>query len=109
MHNFPCQSSLTNNSVQGTGGCPAQQVVDEYPIVNFEVGNYSLQSCIRLTRQNTYIDNINAAATTLLPFAGETITGAGATPTTLAASTTEILQSQLVSSKAAGSNWVRLQ
>jgi hypothetical protein len=38
-----------------------------------------------------------------------TITGGGAAPTTLAAASTAILQSQLVSSSAAGCNWVRLQ
>ena len=109
MHYFSSQSNLVNNSVQGTGGCPLWQNAGEYPIVPFGASNYSLQSCVSLTRQNVYFGNIDAAATTLLPFAGKTITGVGATPTTLVANTTEILQSQLVSSKAASSNWVRLQ
>lgn len=109
VHNAPSQSSLANITVQGTIVCPQQQDADEYQIVNFGVGNYSLQTCVALTGQNIYIQNINAVATTLLPFASETITGSGATPTTLAANTTAILQAQLVSSAAGGCNWVRLQ
>jgi len=96
-------------TVQGTGVCPQQQDADQYSIVNFGAGNYTLESCMGYTGQNIYIRNINAGATTLAPFNTETITGAGATPTTLAANTTAILQSQLVSSAAGGCNWVRLQ
>jgi len=102
-------------TVQGTGSCTQMQDADVYSIVNF-TGNYTLQTCVGYTGQNIYIRNINAGAVTLVPmptstFTGtaETITGAGATPTTLAANTTAILQSQLVSSAAAGCNWVRLQ
>ncbi len=109
MHNPPSQSSLANITVNGTIVCPQQQDADEYQIVNFGAGNYSLQTCVGLTGQNIYIRNINGSSTTLLPWNSETITGAGASPTTLAANTTAILQSQLVSASAAGCNWVRLQ
>ncbi len=109
MHNPPSQSSLANISVQGTIVCPQQQDADEYQIVNFGTGNYSLQTCVGLTGQNIYIRNINGTASTLLPWNAEAITGAGAAPTTLAANTTAILQSQLVSAAAAGCNWVRIQ
>jgi hypothetical protein len=102
-------SGLGAITVQGTGVCPQQQDVDTYSILNFGAGNFTLESCVGYTGQNIYIRNINAAASTLVPFASETITGGGATPTTLAANTTAILQSQLVSASAAGCNWVRLQ
>jgi hypothetical protein len=102
-------SGLGAITVQGTGVCPQQQDADVYSILNFGAGNYTLETCMGFTGQNLYIRNINAVASTLMPFSAETITGAGATPTTLAANTTAILQSQLVSSAAAGCNWVRLQ
>lgn len=96
-------------TVQGTGVCPQQQDQDVYTILNFGAGNFTLQSCVGYTGQNLYIRNINAGATTLVPFASETITGIGAASATLAATSTAILQSQLVSSAAGGCNWVRLQ
>jgi GDSL-like Lipase/Acylhydrolase family len=102
-------SGLGNITVQGTGVCPQQQDADEYEILNFGAGNHTLESCVGFTGQNIYIRNINGSASTLVPFASETITGAGATPTTLAANTTAILQSQLISASAAGCNWVRIQ
>lgn len=94
-------------TVQGTGVCPQQQDADQYQILNFGAGNYTLETCVGYTGQNIYIRNINGAGSTLVPFASETITGPGTT--TVAANTTAILQSQLVSSSAAGCNWVRLQ
>lgn len=94
-------------TVQGTGVCTQQQDVDTYSVLNFGAGNFTLQSCQGYTGQNIFIRNINAAGTTLVPFNGETITGPGTT--TVAAATTAILQSQLVSSAAGGCNWVRLQ
>lgn len=112
---FSSVTGLGAITVQGTGVCTQQQDADVYTVVNF-TGNFTLQSCVGLTGQNRYIRNINAGAVTLVPVstntfggAAETVTGAGATPTTLAANTTAILQSQLVSSSAAGCNWVRLQ
>jgi len=96
-------------TVAGTASVPQQQDVDTYSILNFGAGNFTLQSCMGYTGQNIYIRNINAAASTLVPFATEGLTGAGGTPTTLAANTTAILQSQLVSASAGGCNWARLQ
>ncbi len=98
-----------NITVQGTGVCPQQQDADVYTILNFGAGNFTLESCQGWTGQNIYIRDINGVATTLVPFGSETITGGGATPTTLATNATAILQAQLVSSTAAGCNWVRLQ
>jgi len=92
-------------SVAGTASVPQQQDVDTYAILNFGAGNFTLESCMGYTGQSIYIRNINAAPSTLVPFASETITPSA----TLAANTTAILQSQLVSSAAAGCNWVRLQ
>jgi hypothetical protein len=102
-------TGLGNATIQGTGVCSQMQDADQYSILNFGAGNFTLQTCVGFTGQNIYIRNINGTASTLVPFGSETITGAGATPTTLAANTTAILQSQLVSSSAAGCNWVRLQ
>jgi hypothetical protein len=106
MHNAPSKSSLAAISVQGTGVCPQSQDGDQYAVLNF-TGNHSLDSCIAYTGQRLYRRNINAGAVTLVPFASETITGPGTT--TISAGTTAILESTLVSSSAAGCNWVRLQ
>jgi hypothetical protein len=95
-------------TVQGTGVCPQTQDADQYAVLNF-TGNHTLDSCVGYTGQLLYRQNINAGAITLVPLGSETITGAGAAPTTLAANTTAILQSQLVSASAAGCSWVRLQ
>lgn len=95
--------------IQGTGACPQQQDADQYAILNFGAGNLTLESCEGCTGQNIYLRNIDAVASTLVPFGSEGITGGGASPTTLAALTTAILQSQLVSASAAGCNWSRLQ
>lgn len=98
-----------NITVQGTGVCPQQQDADVYSILNFGAGNFTLESCQGWTGQNIYIRDINGVATTLVPFGSETITGGGASPTTVATNTTAILQAQLVSAAAGGCNWVRLQ
>jgi len=110
--NFNCWQVVTGlgaGTIFGTAVVPLQKDGDVYSILNFGAGNYSLESCVGYTGQNIYIRNINAAGSTLVPANSETITGAGATPATLAANSTAILQSQLVSSSAAGCNWVRLQ
>jgi hypothetical protein len=108
VRNATSQSSLAAISVQGTGVCPQQQDADEYVITNY-TGNFSLQPCKAFTDHYTYLRNINAGAITLLPFGTETITGAGATPATVAANTTAVIQCQLVSAAAGGDNPVRLQ
>jgi len=99
-------------SVQGTGVCPMQQDADVMMIWSFGntgTGNGSLESCVGYTGQRIGIRNIAATASTIVPFSAETITGAGATPATLAANTTAILEDTLVSPTAAGCNWVRVQ
>lgn len=96
-------------TVQGTGVCPQSQDADQVAILNFGAGNHTLDSAVGYTGQCITRQNINAAASTLVPLGTETITGAGATPTTLAANTTAVLCSQLVSAAAAGANWVRTQ
>lgn len=96
-------------TVQGTGVCPQSQDADQVAILNFGAGNHTLDSAVGYTGQCITRQNINAAASTLVPLGTETITGAGATPTTLAANTTAVLCSQLVSAAAAGANWVRVQ
>jgi hypothetical protein len=96
-------------TIQGTGVCPQQQDADMYATLNFGVGNFSLESCVGYTGQRIYLQNINAVASTLLPFGSETITGAGAAPTTLTALTTAVLESELVSSAAGTCNWRRIQ
>lgn len=112
---FNNTSGLGVITVQGTCSAPQQQDADQYAVLNFGAGNFTLETCQAYTGQNINIRNINAAASTLVPFPGstnwsaETITGGGATPATLAANTTAILQSQLVSAAAGGCNWVRLQ
>ena len=110
--NFTAWSNTTGlgaGSVFGTCSVPMQKDKDVYSIINFGAGNYTLESCMGYTGGKIYIRNINAVASTLVGFASETITGGGATPTTLAGATTAILQAQLVSSAAGGCNWVRLQ
>ncbi len=105
---FAATAGMGAITVQGTLVCPQSQDADQYAVLNF-TGNHTLDSCVGYTGQRLYRRNINAGAVTLVPFASETITGAGATPTTLAANTTAILESQLVSAAAAGCNWIRLQ
>lgn len=105
---FNSTTGLGAISVQGTGVCPQQVDADVYTILNFGAGNFTMESCQGYTGQNLYFQNINGVASTLVPFGSETITGTAA-PTTVAANTTAILQAQLVSSTAAGCNWVRLQ
>jgi hypothetical protein len=107
-------SGLGPITVQGTVSCPQQQEKDVVEILNFGAGNHTLQPCAKFiglhaNNGRVTIENINAAGSTLVPFLSETITGGGATPTTLAAHTTAILQPALVSSAASGCNWVRLQ
>jgi trimeric autotransporter adhesin len=80
----------------------------KYWVVNYS-GTVNVPDCQGYTGQNLYIRDINASNGTLQGFGSETITGAGATPTTLTANTTAVLQSQLVSASAGGCNWVRLQ
>lgn len=99
-------SGISGSPIFGSTGVAANSAG---LVISFGAGNFTLQSCMGYTGQNIYIRNINAAGSTLVPFASETITGAGATPTTVAANTTAILQSQLVSSAAAGCNWSRIQ
>lgn len=96
-------------TIQGTGVCPQQQPKDVYSIVNFGVGNFTLMSCQGWTGQTKTIQNINAVATTLVPDGAEGITGIGATSSTLAANSTAVIQSVLVSAAAGGCNLVRLQ
>ncbi len=69
-------ASMGAISVQGTGVCPQQQDADVYQILNFGAGNYTLESCIGYTSQNLYIKNVNAGASTIVPFSAETIDGA---------------------------------
>lgn len=104
---FNGTTALGAGSVFGVCSVPLQKDKDVYSIINFGAANYSLESCMGYTGQNLYIRNINVAGSTLVPFASETITGPGTT--TIAAATTAILQSQLVSSAAGGCNWVRIQ
>ena len=106
---FDATTGLGAATVQGTGVCPQQQNKDVFQILNFGAGNFTLQSCVGYTGQNRYYRNINANPSTLVPFGSETITGGGATPATLAANTTAIIQCQLVSASAAGANPVRIQ
>lgn len=96
-------------TIQGTLVCPQQQPKDNYAIVNFGVGNFTLMSCQGWTGQTKTIQNINAVASTLVPDGAEGLTGIGATSTTLAANSTAVIQSVLVSASAAGCNLVRLQ
>jgi lysophospholipase L1-like esterase len=105
-----------NTTGLGTAGtqatavsCPQMQDADQYATLNFGVGNFTLESCVGYTGQRVYFQNINAVASTLLPFGSETITGGGATPTTITQLTTAILESELVSASAAGCNWRRIQ
>lgn len=105
---FAATASMGAITVQGTGICAQTQDADQYAVLNF-TGNHSLDSCVGYTGQRLYRRNINAGAVTLVPFGSETITGAGASPTSIPANTTAILESQLVSASAAGCNWVRLQ
>jgi trimeric autotransporter adhesin len=102
-------TSLGVITIQGTLSCPQQQDADQYMTLNFGAGNFTLESCQGYTGQRIYIQNINAVASTLVPFGSEGITGGGATPTTITALTTAILESELVSAAASGCNWRRVQ
>ena len=94
-------------TVQGTVSCPQMQDADQYAIVNFGAGNYTLESCVGYTGQNIYIKNVNAASSTIVPFSAETIDGAATL--TIASKATVILQSILTSPSAAGCSWKQLQ
>lgn len=95
-------------TVAGTASVPQMQDADQYYMVNFGAGNTTLESCEGLMDTDVqYIQNINAAGSTLVPFGSQTITGAGTTA--LAANTTAVLRPQLISQAAGGCNWLRIQ
>ncbi len=96
-------------SVQGTVVCPQQQDADVDLILNFGAGNFSLQPAAFWVDKIVCIRNINAVASTLVPWGVDTITGIGAASTTLAATATACLHPQLISTAAGGWNWLRSQ
>lgn len=100
-------TGLGAGSVFGTCSKPLQADKDAWVVLNFGAGNYTLQSCMGYTGQNIYIKNINASASTVVPFAAETIDGAASV--SIATKATLIIQSTLVSSAASGCNWRQLQ
>jgi hypothetical protein len=95
-------------TVQGTGVCPQQQDADLYQILNFGAGNYTLASCQGPTGMIHYIRNINAVASTIVPFGTETIDGA-ANLTIPAAPAIIGLVPVVTSSSTSGCIWKRTQ
>jgi hypothetical protein len=104
---FTNTTGLGAITVQGTGVCSQRQDADQYAILNFGAGNHTLDSCVGYTGSNLYTKNINAVASTIVPFGSETIDGAASL--TITQNQVRILQSQLVSSSAAGCTWKVLQ
>ncbi|HXB12189.1 MAG TPA: SGNH/GDSL hydrolase family protein, partial [Bacteroidia bacterium] len=96
-------TGLGTASVQGTGVCAQQQDIDQFSVLNFGTGNFTLQSSVGLTGQNIWIKNINGTASTIVPYGSETIDGVA--NLTIASNAVVCLQSVLVSASAAGSNW----
>lgn len=104
---FNSNTGLGAISVQGTGVCPQQQDADQYTVLNFGAGNFTLQSCVGYTGQNIYIKNINAGASTVVPFGAETIDGAASV--SVATKATLVLEDILTSASAGGCSWKQLQ
>jgi hypothetical protein len=101
-------TGITALTVAGTAVAPQQVDADQAYIVNFGAGNTTLEPCDGLTINDLQrITNINAVASTIVPFGSQTINGAATS--TLAANSTAVLQAQLVSAAAGGCNWIRLQ
>lgn len=111
---FNPTSGLGAVTVQGTGVCPQQQDVDQYQILNFGAGNYTLESCQGFSgpggpNQNNriFLKNINAGSSTIVPMGTETIDGAA--NLAIAQNQVRILESQLVSASASGCTWKVIQ
>jgi hypothetical protein len=103
---FNANTGIGALSVAGTAFDPSQKDTDQYIILNYGAGNFTLQPCDGLTiNDKTYIMNINAASSTILASNSETITGSA----TLAQNATAIFQPKLVSPSAGGCNWLRIQ
>lgn len=101
-------SGLGALTVAGTAVAPQQVDADAVEILNFGAGNHTLQPCDGLTINDvTKIKNINAVASTVVPFGAQTIDGAASV--TVASKATLILQPVLVSPVAGGCNWLQLQ
>lgn len=100
-------------TVQGSCSAPQQQDADQYQILNFGAGNYTLQTCEGYTGQNIYIKNINAGSSTIVSFPGSTNYSAelidGAANLAIAQNVIVGLQSKLISGAAGGCNWTRIQ
>lgn len=91
-------------SVQGSCIGTTQQNQDQYNVLNMGAGNFTIQSCNGFTGQSIYIKNINAAATTIVPFGTETIDGAA--NFSIGPNVTLTLTAQLTSPTAGGCTWV---
>jgi hypothetical protein len=109
-------SGLTSPAtVQGTGVCPEQQDTDVYTILGGTATSpsFTLESCMGYTAQNLFLKNENTTSPWVItPFGSETIDGASSLTMPSASSgdyPVVILQSQLISTSAAGCNWVRIQ
>jgi hypothetical protein len=107
----PSITSLADINSQGTVVSPQQQDADDYVVLNFGTGDFTLMTAVGYTGQQIHIKNINADASTIVPFGGtgaspaaETIDGASSL--TIAPGATVVLQSVLVSPAAAGNNWI---
>jgi hypothetical protein len=100
-------SGLGAVTVQGSCSTPQQADGDQYYTLNFGAGNHTLNTCRGFTGQDLYIKNINAGASTVVPFGSELIDGAASV--SVASKATLILQSILTSASAAGCSWKQLQ
>ena len=87
----------------GTASVPLQKDGDNFAILNFGAGNFTLETCIGSTGQKIHLWNQNASASTIVPFGSEQINGSSTF--TLNGNTTVDLESMLVSASAAGCSW----
>jgi len=100
-------SGLGAQTGAGTVVCSQMQQADNYVVLNFGAGNFTMVPCEGWTGQTRWFKNINAVGSTIVPFGTETIDGAA--NISIASGATVGLQSRLTSLAAAGCNLFRVQ
>ena len=108
--NFTFMHFLTGlgpGTVFGTVSVPEQQDVDVYSILNFGAGNFTLEPCGGYTGQKLYIKNVNAVASTVVPFGNDLIDGASSA--TILQNAVLVLQAELPTYVTPQCSWVVIQ
>ena len=112
--------SLGAQTVAGSCSAPQQVDADQYIILNYGTGSFTLQPCAGLPpgpAGRIYIKNINATSSTVTAFpgsSGSTSTWAaetidGSATATVVQNATLILEPTIVSNTAGGCKWTKIQ